>query len=89
MPIPSRTLKKLCFYTGSVCTKKHPSPSSGEAPGQPALTGGVVFDPVEELRAGSLHQFPSHGLGPAGPDLIRGGIAIGTFAGKDKKERSD
>lgn len=43
------------------------------------LTRGVVFDPIEELRAGSLHEFPRRGSGPAGPDLIRGGIAVRTW----------
>lgn len=44
-----------------------------------SLTCGVVFDPIEELRAGSLHQFPRRGSGPAGPDLIRGGITVQTL----------
>lgn len=43
------------------------------------LTRGVVFDPIEELRAGSLHEFPRRGSGPAGPDLVRGGIAVRTW----------
>lgn len=43
------------------------------------LTRGVVFDPIEELGAGSLHQFPRRGSGPAGPDLVRGGIAVWTW----------
>lgn len=54
------------------------------------LTRGVVFDPIEELWAGSLYQFPRRGSGPAGPDLIRGGIAVGTLGVRkgDRKEKS-
>lgn len=45
---------------------------------------GVVFDPIEELRAGSLHQFPRRGSGPAGPDLIRGGITVQTVKAQER-----
>lgn len=51
------------------------------------LTRGVVFDPIEELRAGSFYQFPRRGSGPAGPDLIGCGIAVRTFCNKKGRQK--
>lgn len=40
------------------------------------LTGGVVPDAVEHLRAGSRHHLASTAPGPAGADAIDGGVAV-------------
>lgn len=52
------------------------------------LTGGVVLDPIEELGAGSLHELPRGGSGPAGPDLVRGGIAVRTWGWKKRDRKA-
>lgn len=82
--------------SGFLPTPQPPFPASrrrpsritwGKEKNRHALTGGVVFDPIEELRAGSLHQVPGAGSGPAGPDLVQGGVAVGTFGSKKRGKR--
>lgn len=41
-----------------------------------ALTGGVVANAVEHLRAGSRHHVSGGAPGPAGADAIDGGLAV-------------
>lgn len=45
-----------------------------------ALTGGVVPDAVEHLRAGSRHHVTCGAPGPAGADAVDGGLAVGSGA---------
>lgn len=65
---------ELCSQTCTVTGVPEPSPTVSPAP----LTGGVVPHTIEELGAGSSHQLSHRAPGPARPDQIHRGIALGT-----------
>lgn len=54
-----------------------------------ALTGGVVTDALEVVRARSRHHVTGGAPGPAGADAIDGGLAVESRAWGAGTEMSD
>lgn len=53
-----------------------------------ALTGGVVPNAVEHLRAGSRHHVTGGAPGPAGANAVDGGLTVESGAWGERTEMS-